>query len=169
MGFMGSGKSTVGSLLASRLGWSFVDLDDEIERRAGAPVEEIFREKGEGFFRALEAEAGREVLRMERVVVATGGGWPAAAGRIESLDAQTLSVWLAVNAPTSIERVRRGGRVRPLLAVPDALGRAERLLTEREAFYERAELHLDACGSTPEQLAETILQHMEAASRTAGR
>jgi shikimate kinase len=159
VGFMGSGKSTVGSLVAARLGWSFLDFDDEIERRAGLSVEEIFRQRGEASFRTLEAEVGEELLRTERTVLATGGGWAAAPGRMEALDAGTLSVWLDVSAGTAVRRLREGGRPRPLLGVPDASEAAERLLEARRAWYGRARLRLDVEGASPEALAEEICRN----------
>jgi shikimate kinase len=168
VGFMASGKSTVGALLASRLGWSFVDFDDEIERVAGASVADIFREKGEGFFRELEHEVGDGLLRKEQVVLATGGGWPAAEGRLDGLGSQTLTVWLDVSAESSVRRVAESGRTRPLLQVADPVERADRLLAERARYYERAELHLDATTSTPGQLVDRIIEHLRV-SRREGR
>jgi shikimate kinase len=167
---MGSGKSTVGALLASRLGWSFFDFDDEIEARSGLTIEEIFRDRGEAAFRALEAEVGRDLLRLDRAVLASGGGWAAVAGRMESLGRETLSVWLRVSPETSIERLRGEARARPMLAVPDPAERAARLLRDRSLDYGRARLHLDTEGRPPEELADTILRHLEAAApEQAGR
>jgi shikimate kinase len=164
VGFMGSGKSTVGALLASRLGWTFMDFDVEIERRAGASIEDIFRSRGEQPFRALEAEVGLDLLQSEGTVLATGGGWPAAAGRMQLLGPDTLSVWLDVSAETSLERVRAQGRVRPLLEVPDPVQRAERLLRERAPYYSQAKLRLDACASSPARLVDRILEHLDTSS-----
>jgi shikimate kinase len=160
VGFMGSGKSTVASLLASRLGWTFLDFDAEIERRAGASVAEIFRARGEAYFRALEAQVGGELLRAERAVLASGGGWPIPDGRMETLADDTLSVWLDVDAGTAVRRVGSGGGARPLLQGPDPVGRAEALLRERIARYRLARLHLDSGASAPEELVEQILEHM---------
>jgi shikimate kinase len=169
VGFMGSGKSTVGVLLASRLGWSFLDFDDEIERRAGASVADIFREKGEAFFRVLEHEVGCDLLAGERVVLATGGGWPTAPGHMDALGPDTLSVWLDVSAESSVSRVRGRGRIRPLLEVADPVGRARLLLGERAPHYGSAELHLDSTRSTPEELADRILEHMRVSRREGER
>jgi shikimate kinase len=165
VGFMGSGKSTVGTLLAARLGWVFRDFDAEIERRAGSSIEDIFRRQGEGAFRALESEVGHDLLRSERTVLATGGGWPVADGRMGALGSDTLSVWLDVSAETSLARIRGEEPVRPLLAVPDRLQRAERLLRERAPYYSQAELRLDTKASSPAQLVDRILEHLDAAAR----
>ncbi|HIC97788.1 MAG TPA: shikimate kinase, partial [Aquificaceae bacterium] len=74
VGFMGSGKTTVGGIVARRLGWEFLDTDEEIEKKEGMSVKDIFTRKGELYFRKLELEVLKEVSGRESVVVATGGG-----------------------------------------------------------------------------------------------
>ena len=98
VGFMGSGKTQVGQALARRLGWRFRDFDQEIRSRVGLPIPEIFRQHGEGRFREVEEAVGAELLLEEGVVLASGGGWPEALGRMESLPEGTFSVWLQVEA-----------------------------------------------------------------------
>jgi len=170
VGFMGSGKSTVGALLAERLGWVFIDFDDEIERRAEIPVSEIFRRDGEAAFRKLEAEVGADLLKSEGAVLASGGGWPVAPGRLDALEGDTLSVWLEVDTSTAVARVQGATRSRPLLQVSDPVAAAQRLLHERSPYYSKAEIHLDSRGVSPVELAEKILKHLEArAPRNAGR
>ena len=161
IGLMGSGKTTVGRALAKQLGWRFVDLDDEVEAAAGRSIERIFAELGEPAFREMEARAGEAALAAERTVLAPGGGWSLAPGRLDGLPAETLSVWLKVSAETAVRRATAHGRVRPLLAGADPLGRARALLAERAPVYGRARLHLDAEGSTPAALAHVIARHVE--------
>lgn len=161
IGFMGSGKSTVGRALAAKLRWSFLDLDDEIEARAGRSVEELFRVEGEAAFRALEAEVSGAALVRPSTVLAPGGGWSLAPGRLEGLPEGSLTVWLRVAPETAVRRATGHGRVRPLLAGADPLGRAKALLEEREPVYKRALLHLDADRATPAALVEAIVVHME--------
>ena len=84
-GVHGERKNPVGKLLAERLDWSFRDFDEEIYSRVGLPIPEIFRQHGEGFFRDLEEGVGEELLQWSGVVLASGGGWPAAPGRMEGL------------------------------------------------------------------------------------
>jgi shikimate kinase len=167
VGFMGSGKSTVGPLLASLLDWAFLDFDREIERRAGASVATLFRERGEAFFRALEAQVGREALATERTVLASGGGWGAVSGRLAALGDDTLTVWLRVGAETALARSGGLGD-RPLLAGPEPLSRARELLEERTPRYREAALHLDSERASPEQLASAIVDHLMNRSQRGG-
>lgn len=165
VGFMGSGKTLVGQALAKRLGWAFRDFDQEVKMRSGLPIPEIFRQHGEGKFRELEAELGQELLAEERVVLASGGGWPAAAGRMERLDPGTFSVWLKVTPEEAVRRVVEEGPTRPLLAVADPLERARELLRKREAYYRKAEVGVDSLEGDPEHLANRIEELMAESGR----
>jgi XRE family aerobic/anaerobic benzoate catabolism transcriptional regulator len=154
---MASGKSTVGRLLAARLGWSFVDFDREVEKRAGRSVARIF----------LEGQVGGELLRRERVVLAAGGGWAARSGRLESVPAPTLTVWLQVDATTALARSTAAPATRPLLE-PGARGarvHAESLLAAREPFYARCQLHVDTVGASPDTVVEAIVRAMDEPNR----
>ena len=157
VGFMGSGKSTVGRLVAERLGWRFIDFDEAIERREGRSVAEIFADSGEKYFRAVESDVGSEHLTRTDVVLATGGGWAARPGRLDALPEGTCTVWLRVNAETAVARARSDGGPRPLLETEEPVERARSLLTERTAYYSKAEHHLDTGGVPPDELAETIV------------
>lgn len=157
VGFMGSGKSSVGSVLARRLGWDFVDLDEQVEEAEGRSVAAIFAESGEPRFRAAEARAADEALEREGMVLAPGGGWAAQPGRLRALPSGTRTVWLRVSPE---EAVRRSGLVpgsRPLLAGPDPLARARELLAQREPFYAQSDLEVDTEGRTVEDVAARIL------------
>lgn len=160
IGFMGAGKSTVGPMLAARLGWTFVDLDHETAEQAGAPVDEIIRRRGLEDFRRLESEVGREVLRRTRVVVAVGGGWPAEPGHMELLAGGTLSVWLLVSAGTALARIAGSVTPRPLLEVADPLATAESLLARRRKHYERGDIRIDTEHRTPDQVVGDILESL---------
>ena len=165
VGFMGSGKTLVGQALAKRLEWGFKDFDQEVKIRSGLPIPEIFRQHGEGRFREMESQVGQELLSEEAVVLASGGGWPAALGRMEELPVGTLSVWLTVTAEEAVGRVLHEGPTRPLLAVEDPLARAQELLAKREVHYRKADLALDSQGGDPKELARRIEELMNESGR----
>ncbi|WP_412060997.1 shikimate kinase [Rubrivirga sp. IMCC45206] len=151
-GFMASGKSTVGPLLADRLGYRFVDLDWLIAARAGRSVADLFAQ-GEGVFRAAEAEALRETAGGEGLVVATGGGALAQPGNLMAARAAGPVVWLRASIPTVLARVGDGSG-RPLLLdgtrplAPAAReARVRDLLAAREPFYAQADLVVEADGA----------------------
>lgn len=169
VGFMASGKTSVGRRLAARLGWEFVDADAEVEARSGLSVEAIFRERGEEGFREIEGRVTADLLEGRRRVVASGGGWPAAdPDRLYALPDEILSVWLRVPASVAVDRARREGRVRPLLDVEDPEESARELLGHRRSSYARARLHLDASKPSPDALASAIVEYLAAARRTRG-
>ncbi|MEK9502876.1 shikimate kinase [Gaopeijia maritima] len=162
VGFMASGKTTVGAALARRLGWRLIDIDAELVAREGRSVQEIFAAEGEAAFRGLEARAVRDALDEREVVVVPGGGWAAAAeGRIHALPADTFTVWLRVSAEAAVARARASSVVRPLLAGTDPMTTASALLAEREPFYAPARLHLEAEEKSPDHLAVNIASQMQ--------
>lgn len=157
VGLMGAGKSTVGSLLAERLGWNFVDLDAVIEERAQRSVAEIFRMVGEARFRAWEAECTAELAGAERLVLATGGGWVTDPRNWQRLGSEgTLAVWLQLPVEAVLARLADQQANRPLLHVADPAAVVSRLLQERERHYARAGLHLSTLGRSPVEIAREI-------------
>jgi shikimate kinase len=154
-GFMGCGKSTVGRLLAQRLGVPFVDLDQEIEGRAGRTVREIFELHGEAAFRRLENEALRATLESPDVVVATGGGTMVFEGNYRLIQAGGLSVWLNLPFAAIVARVGAlGKRDRPLFRDET---QALALYRERLPAYQRADLTVDVgTDEGPEEIAARI-------------
>ena len=158
IGFMGAGKSTTGALVARALGWEFVDLDDEVARRAGLPVPEIIRSHGLASFRRMEEAAGKSALARDRIVVAAGGGWAATPGSIAQAQGVARTVWLQVRPATALARVAASGTSRPLLEdAPSPLAAAEALLTERTPHYARGDIRIDTEGRSPEEVALEVL------------
>ena len=156
VGFMGSGKTTIGKLLARRLGWTFADLDDLVVRAAGMPIREIFAREGEPAFRRRETDALREAAASRRAVVATGGG---AACREENLALMLGAGRVVALAVSAAEAVRRTGAAsgRPLLdGAPDPLAAAATLLAARQAFYARAPWQFETDGRSPAKIANEI-------------
>ena len=152
-GFMASGKSTVGPLVADRLGYRFTDLDWLIEARTGQTVPALFARGGEAAFRAAEAAALVETTRGEGTVVATGGGALVDPANLRVARAAGTVVWLRATAAATLARLGDGAG-RPLLADRagrplrgDALAlRVRRLLDDREPFYAQAHVVVDADG-----------------------
>ncbi|MEX0892052.1 MAG: shikimate kinase [Gemmatimonadota bacterium] len=156
LGFMAAGKTTVGGLLADRLDWEFVDLDELITLRTGQSVEAIFRH-GEHAFRAEEAAATADVAARRRMVLAPGAGWITNAELPAALGDGTVYVWLRVDAETAVLRARRETAVRPMLAEGDPEETAQRLLAAREPLYAaHADLAVDAVGRTSEDITREI-------------
>jgi shikimate kinase len=139
IGFMGTGKSTVGRLVARQLGLSFMDTDDRIEQMAGKTIPRIFAEDGEAAFRAIERRVVTELVRLRDTVIATGGGLGANLDHLASLKTHALVVCLWATPDVIWSRVRRAPR-RPLLQVPDPLGRIRELLAERTPAYRQADV-----------------------------
>jgi shikimate kinase len=160
IGFMGTGKSTVGRLLAQRLGRSFHDLDELIVKEAGRPIADIFRSEGEPAFRRLEQAALKKALDAQAgqgAVLATGGG---AACREENLALMLDRAQVVALSATPEEVLRRTGKAsgRPLLdGAGDALRTARELLQSREPFYARAHVRIDTVGKGPEEVAALVL------------
>lgn len=160
VGFMASGKSTVGPVLARALGWDFEDMDAVVEAGEGRSVARIFAEDGEARFRRMEERAADRLLALDGVVVGSGGGWAAAPGRLDTLPRGTLSVWLKVSPEEAVRRAGAHPGTRPLLAVSDPVGAARELLRERSSRYARCALEVDTEGRTVEDVAARILDEM---------
>jgi shikimate kinase len=157
VGFMAAGKSTVGRRVAEMLGWDFVDFDEEIERREGLPVPEIFRIYGQPAFRRMEAELTHDVAHLSGVVLAPGGGWITQPELLDAFGPETLVVWLRISPEEVVRRAARTLSHRPLLAsAPDPLVRARTLIREREPLYRLADVVVDVDGRDVEDVAEEI-------------
>jgi len=158
VGLPGSGKSTVGALLAGRLQRSFLDFDAEIERREGASISAIFAERGEQAFRALELKLTEELRELGNMVLAPGGGWVANPGAVALLRPPARLVYLRVRPETALRRLGTGAAGRPLLSRPDPLAELQRLLEERRALYQEADVEVGAELLTPQQVTDEIVR-----------
>jgi shikimate kinase len=156
-GFMGSGKTTTGRLLAEALGWDFLDLDHEIERRSGKSVAQIFAEAGEAHFRRLETAALASLLGQKRAVIALGGGAPEDLGNQLLLEQtpRTAVVYLSANFETLVSRCQTDATIRPNLSNLDL---AAQRFASRRALYERIAAHtIDTEQLLLEETADAIL------------
>ena len=161
-GFMGSGKSTVGPLLARQLGWKFVDADDVIAAEAGSTIPEIFAREGEAAFRERERATIARLAGEEALVLALGGGAieNAATRSLLSNAPETLLVHLEVELATTLERCRGTEHLRPILA--DQSNLASRY-QRRLPLYRTAHLSVAVDALTPEQVVEAIVRAMHSA------
>jgi shikimate kinase len=156
VGFMGSGKSTVGPLLAARLDLPFVDLDDEIEKVQRRSIEKIFSSSGEVAFRQIERRALRKILAGEAMVLALGGGAFQSERNREAVQQGGVSIWLEVSL--DFARSRSVDSDRPLARDPMLF---ETLYHQRLSTYQLADLHVEVGSLTPDQVAETVLNLLE--------
>jgi len=138
IGFMGTGKTVVGKLLAEKLGKEFVELDAMIEKKAGKSIPEIFRQDGEIGFRELEIEATAEVAIKKNAVIACGGGIVLNKINIDRLRKECVVICLTASPQVIIKRTSADADERPLLAVPDRARQIEELIKFREPYYKRA-------------------------------
>lgn len=153
IGFMGAGKSTVGRRLAKKLGWKFIDLDEEIERRERRPIAEIFKANGEPHFRNLERLCLKDLSSSQKAVVALGGGAFIDPENRDLAEKTGLTVWLKVSFAKLAGRVKIDG-TRPKFADRD---QAERLYQTREPYYALAKVHISTDDGTPESVANEIM------------
>jgi len=158
IGFMGTGKSTVGHLVAEHLNFEFLDTDEAIESRARKSIAAIFAEDGEPAFRRLEAELIAELSSRQRLVLSTGGGLGANADNIASLKQHSLVVCLWASSDTIWERVR-GQNHRPLLREADPLAKIRQLLAVREPVYKQADVLLSTEVRSLKEVAQQVLHH----------
>jgi shikimate kinase len=156
-GFMGSGKSTVGPLVAARLGWRFVDVDDVIEFEASVPIREIFARQGEAAFREQERATIARLIENDGLVLALGGGAIETAATRELLLTApgTILVHLEVELATTLARCSGTEHTRPILA--DQANLASRY-ERRLPLYHMAHVSIAVDAFTPEQVAETVVQ-----------
>jgi shikimate kinase len=156
-GFMGSGKTTVGPLVAARLGWTFIDADDVIEAEAGLTIAEIFAYQGEAAFREREHAAIARLAEIDALVLALGGGaieHPATRGLLLT-EPGTLLVHLEVELATTLKRCSGSEQTRPVFA--DQANLAIRY-KRRLPLYRTAHLSIHVDALTPEQTMDAILR-----------
>lgn len=159
IGIMGSGKTTIGRILADKLQWPFVDTDQLIEKREGRTISDIFAAQGEPFFRLLESKILAEVLGQKKQVVATGGGSVLASENRNIMLKNGLVVALTAPAEVIIQRVRQSQH-RPLLK-GNVEERVLQLMESRKHAYDFAQARMDTSVSSLEQVAESIIRLCE--------
>jgi shikimate kinase len=156
IGFMGTGKSTIGRIVAEQLGYQFIDTDIKIEAEQGKTISEIFETDGEAYFRDLEAKLALELSAKNLQVISTGGGFVLNPRNIMAFKPEGAIVALTAPARVIYERVN-GDAQRPLLATADPLARISKLLLERAPLYQNADLIIETMDKKPEELAMEIV------------
>lgn len=162
---MGTGKSSVGRLVAHLLHFTFLDTDKVIEARAGLTIAEIFRDQGEPAFRQWEKQIVDELTHRTGTVIATGGGLPAQAGNLESLKSHALVVCLWASADTIYQRVS-GHTHRPLLNEPDPRAKIRELLALREPYYRQADVLVNTEPRSIREVATQVVHQYQMARAT---
>jgi len=158
-GFMGTGKTAIGRVLAQRLNMDFVDTDQEIEALAGMTVNEIFARRGEEYFRRIEEEAVKKAASRQHCVIATGGGVVLRPQNVQALRESGYIVCLKASPEVICERVK--DQLRPLLLPDGSEKRIREILTQREPFYREADWWLDTSFLDLETAVERIKKWFE--------
>ncbi len=159
IGYMGSGKSTIGKKLAKKMQYSFVDLDKYIEQKHSGCISDIFSQKGEDIFRKMEREALEELIAIDNVVISLGGGTPCFFDNMKVIRENGVSVYLKMPASALLQRLQNAKVERPLLK---GLGENEKLefieqqLGERENYYLGADLIFSGFNLSVDKLSEEL-------------
>lgn len=157
IGLPGAGKSTVGMIVAEKLGRTYLDFDAEIERRQGMPIAQIFGERGEAAFRELERKLTEEVKEFGNMVLAPGGGWITIPEVVGLLRPPAKLIYLRVRPETALKRLAGESVIRPLVNRPDPLGELTKLFEERRNLYQAADVEVGTEMHTPQQVADEII------------
>ena len=162
IGFMATGKTAVGKLLARKLGKKFIELDAVIEKKAGMSIPDIFRRDGEIHFRELEIEAVRDVSASRNTVIACGGGVVLNTINIDRLKKESVIICLEASPPVVLGRTSHDKDSRPLLNVTDREQQVKKLLEYRRPFYHRAaDIIINTSRLSIDSVAEKIVETLK--------
>jgi len=164
IGFMGTGKTSVGRLVAENLGFEFLDTDELIQSRTGRTIADIFAKDGEPAFRELERQVVQELSAREKTVIATGGGLPTNADNLAALKSFALVICLWASPGKIWERVRNQSH-RPLLHAADPQQKIRDLLAAREPFYKQADVLINTDLRSVREAAQQITLQFKLATR----
>lgn len=167
IGFMATGKTAIGRMVAQRLGYRFIDIDEEIEREQKTTITALFRERGEAAFREIESATVRRIAGTEGVVIATGGGAVLRSDNVTALRGNGVLVCLSAEPETILKRTA-GSADRPLLNVDDPLARIKELLAARQPLYEQADLVVPTDDRSPVEIADEIIESTKDRNRRYG-
>lgn len=157
VGFMGTGKTAVGKLLAEKLQRKFIETDELIEKKTSMSIADIFSKQGEAYFRMLEKQVLQEVAFQKNLVVSCGGGIVIDQDNINLLKKTGILICLQADAETIYERTKKHSH-RPLLNVSNPLQKIKGLLNKRKQFYAKARFSVNTVGFKPEEISTKILE-----------
>jgi len=153
---MGAGKSTVGKILSASIGYSFIDLDDLIEKKSNKKIADIFTNQGEEYFRDLETDCLTSVsMDKSNTVISTGGGVVLKPRNINIIKSSGTSIYLKAGIDTIWERIKNE-KGRPLLEVENPYKAARNLLESRKMLYDSADIILETDGITPQGISDKL-------------
>ncbi len=156
VGFMGTGKTAIGGLLAQHFDVEFVQTDPLIEKKENMPINDIFAKKGESYFREVEKEIVEKVSKKENIVIDAGGGVVIDASNVENLKKNGVIFCLNAAPEEILNRIGKH-KHRPLLNTDDPLSKIKELLEKRREYYKRADYQIDTNGKTPTRVSEEII------------
>jgi shikimate kinase len=159
IGFMGSGKTTLGRKLAAKMGYEFIDLDHKLEQQVELSIAEYFSLFGEDAFRKLESEVLKNTIYPGKAIVSTGGGLPCYFDNMDWMNTHGRTVYIKLAPKTLADRLENGKEERPLLQEKhgdDLVAFIEQKLTEREDFYSQANIVADGLSLTAERLEQIL-------------
>lgn len=169
IGFMGTGKTTIGRLLATRLGCPFVDSDQKVENENSMTIREIFELHGEGYFRQKEKDVIAKISRYNNVVIATGGGAVLSSENMKRLKKKGIIIALTASIETILERTK-WRNTRPLLVdFLDHQQTVDKLLSERGELYQKADFCIDTSTNSPQYVITEIMLFLRQAGYLRGR
>jgi shikimate kinase len=159
VGFMASGKTTVGKILSQKLGWQFIDIDEEIERSTQKKINEIFSSFGEDYFRKLEVEMLTKFKDLDKLVISVGGGLPVFFNNMEILKSTGFTVYLEVDEKIILERLKKEDECskRPLASSMNA-HYLKNLLNARKPIYVKSHKTIKCAQKKPDEIAEEIIE-----------
>lgn len=162
VGFMASGKSRIGKMLANKLQYNLVDTDKYLEAKVAQTVPQIFQTKGETYFRQLEQTCLHELLEVEETVISTGGGMACYFDNMEQMNQSGLTIFLEVPPAIIVSRLLQAKNVRPLVQQLEGdrellLNFVEKKLEERLTYYRKAQIRVNCKTLTPTKIVKYIL------------
>jgi shikimate kinase len=169
IGFMGTGKTAVGTRLAQKLNRDFIDTDKEIERVTGTTIRDIFLKWGEIRFRSEEALVIKRLVGLRNLVIATGGGAVINEENIDSLKADGIIVCLEAAPEDIFHRINRKRQNRPLLGKHFTVDDVKKMLEDRKQYYNKADIHITTTGMDPDQVVLAIIAKLAEVENERGK